>query len=588
MTGAGPAGPSGPAEHAGPAGRARHGPIPADLAAEAEEWLAADPDPSTRAELTELLEGGDVEALHALFQDPLSFGTAGLRGQIGAGPARMNRLVVRRTTAGLARWVLDQGPDAARRGIVVGRDARHRSDEFAADVAAVASAAGLRVRMLPGPLPTPLTAFAVKHFGAAAGVMITASHNPASDNGYKVYMADGAQVIPPEDAIIAEAAGAATSLQIGAAGEGAEAVDEAELIGAYRRAVFSFLDVSGPRHLKIVYTPMHGVGGRVLPALFDQAGFERVSVVAAQAAPDPDFPTVAFPNPEEPGALDLALADAMRLHADVVLANDPDADRLAVAVPDEASGAWRVLTGDEVGVLLADHVLGATSGGDRLVATSIVSSSMLSKMAEAAGVAYVETLTGFKWIARAALRRPGHRFVFGYEEALGYEIGDVVADKDGLSAALVAAELAARAKSQRASVIGRLDELAASFGVHATAQWSLRLEGPAAQAQIAEVVEGWRAQPPESLAGLAVTEVVDMSKGTRDLPATDALVLRIGQRARVVFRPSGTEPKLKAYFEVVTPPLPVSGVTEARLDANRLLQTLREEVAARSQVLAGS
>ena len=232
----------------------------------------------------------------------------------------MNRLVVRRTTAGLAQWVLDQGPDAARRGIVVGRDARHRSDEFAADVAAVASAAGLRVRELPGPLPTPLTAFAVKHFGAAAGVMITASHNPASDNGYKVYMADGAQVIPPEDAIIAEAARAATSLQIGAAGDGAEVVDEAELIGAYGRAVFNFLDVSGPRRLKIVYTPMHGVGGRVLPALFDQAGFKQVSVVAAQAAPDPDFPTVAFPNPEEPGALDLALADAMRLDADVVLA----------------------------------------------------------------------------------------------------------------------------------------------------------------------------------------------------------------------------------------------------------------------------
>jgi len=561
-------------------GRTGPGAVPTGLAADVEAWLAADPDESTRAELVALVERGDVDALSARFQHPLSFGTAGLRGELGAGPARMNRLVVRRTTAGLAQWLLQQDPEAAQSGIVVGRDARHRSDDFADDVAAVACAAGLRVRVIPRPLPTPLTAFAVRHFAAAAGVMITASHNPARDNGYKVYMADGAQVIPPYDALIAEAARTAVLPAIGEGGGRGESVDVSELVEAYRNAVFAFLEGSGPRRLKIVYTPLHGVGGQVLPGLLDKAGFDQVSVVAAQAAPDPDFPTVPFPNPEEPGALDLALADAARLDADIILANDPDADRLAVALPDEASGRWRVLTGDELGVLLADHVLGATSGADRLVATTIVSSTMLSKMARAASVAYVETLTGFKWIARAALRRPGTRFVFGYEEALGYAVGDVVADKDGLSAALVVAELAARAKERGTPVASRLDELSSSYGVHATGQWSMRLEGPAALDEIAEVVGRWRTRPPTSIAGLAVTEVVDLLAGTVDLPATDALVLRLGHEARVVLRPSGTEPKLKAYFEVVTAPVRPSGLDRARLGADRRLGALREEVAA--------
>jgi len=578
-----------------PTGREEPEPIPAGLAAEAEAWIAADPDPSTRAELAALLEAGDAGAVRDRFEHPLTFGTAGLRGALGAGPARMNRLVVRRTTAGLARWVLDQGAQAARSGIVVGRDARHGSEEFAGDVAAVAAAAGLRVRVLPRPLPTPLTAFAVKHLAAAAGVMITASHNPASDNGYKVYAADGAQVIPPDDALIAEAAKTSQASEIasatvpdGVAGRGIDAVDEKDLIGAYRRAAFGFLDPSGPRRLRIVYTPLHGVGGGVLPDLLAQAGFEEVSVVAAQAVPDPDFPTVAFPNPEEPGALDLALADAVRIKADVILANDPDADRLAVAVPDPVSGSWRVLTGDELGVLLADHILALTRGDDRLVATTIVSSTLLSKIAEAAGVAYVETLTGFKWIARAALRRPGHRFVFGYEEALGYEVGDLVADKDGLSAALVAAELAARAKEQGTSVIGRLDDLESRFGVHKTAQWSLRLAGPMAGAEMAEVVGRWRRHPPASLAGLAVNELVDLYEGTEQLPATDALVFRLEGGARVVLRPSGTEPKLKAYFEVITGPVRLEGLANARRGADRLLRVLQDEVAARCEPHAGS
>jgi phosphomannomutase len=574
-------------------------PIPAALAAEAQAWMAADPDPSTRAELAALLEAGDGAAVRARFERPLSFGTAGLRGALGAGPARMNRLVVRATTSGVAQWVLGQGAEAARRGIVVGRDSRHGSDEFARDVAAVASGAGVAVRVFPRPLPTPITAFAVKHFGAAAGVMVTASHNPAADNGYKVYMADGAQVIPPDDAFIAEAASAAmagavaspeisTAAPQAAAAQYGEPIDEVELLGAYRRAAFGLLDPAGPRRLRIVYTPLHGVGGQVLPELLEQAGFGPVSVVAAQGAPDPDFPTVAFPNPEEPGALDLALGDAIRLDADLVLANDPDADRLAIAVPDPVSGAWRMLTGDELGALLADRVLFATSGGDRLVATTIVSSTMLSAMAQAAGVAYVETLTGFKWIARAALRRPGSRFVFGYEEALGYQVGDAVSDKDGLSAALVVAEIAAGAKARGTSVTDRLDSLASRFGVHATAQWSLRLEGPTAQAEMAAIVGRWRRYPPTALAGLAVTELVDLSQGTGELPATDALVLRLAGGARVVLRPSGTEPKLKVYFEVVGGPASLEHLAGERRRADQLLRLLRDDVAARCQSMKGS
>ncbi len=579
-------------------GREETEPIPAGLAAEARAWMAADPDGSTRAELAALLDAGDGAAVRDRFERPLKFGTAGLRGALGAGPARMNRFVVRATTAGVARWVLSQGAEAARRGLVVGRDARHGSEEFARDVAEVAAGAGVRVRVLPRPLPTPLTAFAVKHLGAAAGVMVTASHNPAADNGYKVYMADGAQVIPPDDAVIAEAAGTAmagaiTSPAGSRAPEAAtvrpgEIIDEAELLGAYRRAAFGLLDPTGPRRLRIVYTPLHGVGGEVLPELLAQAGFGPVSVVAAQAVPDPDFPTVAFPNPEEPGALDLAFADAVRLDADLVLANDPDADRLAVAVPDPSRGTWRMLTGDELGVLLADHVLAATSGDDRLVATTIVSATMLSEMAQAAGVAYVETLTGFKWIARAARRRPGSRFVFGYEEALGYQVGEAVSDKDGLSAALVAAGMAAAAKDQGTSLIDRLDSLASRFGVHETAQWSLRLEGPAAQGEMAGIVGAWRTRPPATLAGLTVTGLVDLAAGTGELPAANALVLRLEKGARVVLRPSGTEPKLKVYFEVATGPVSPERLAEERRQADRLLGSLRDDVTARCQSMIGS
>jgi phosphomannomutase len=544
--------------------------------------LAADPDPVTRDELATLLSANDTDALEERFSHPLQFGTAGLRGSLGAGPSHMNRAVVRRTTAGVGRWVARQGPAAVAAGVVVGRDARHGSAAFAADVADVLTSFGVAVHFLSRPLPTPITAFAVRQFGAAAGVVITASHNPAADNGYKVYSADGSQIIPPDDADIAAGAAAGMAPAAGVP-RGSETVVDDEVMSAYRAAVLGLLDPHGPRALRAVYTPMHGVGGAVLPDLLVAGGFDAPHLVTEQAEPDPDFPTVPFPNPEEPGALDHAIATARRVDADIVLVNDPDADRLAIAVPDR-DGGWRAFTGDELGILIADRCLQTTTGPGRLVATTVVSSSMLSKLAAEAGVAYQETLTGFKWIARAALQQPGHHLVFGYEEALGYTIGGIVADKDGMSAALVVAEMAAIARAEGGSLLDNLDALSARLGVHETSQWSLRNEGPGGIEALAVVVTRWRRDAPQELGGLAVTEVIDLAHGTEQLPPTDALVLRLGRHGRVVLRPSGTEPKLKAYLEVTTDPPGLDGLAAARLAASQRLEILREDVAARCQI----
>jgi phosphomannomutase len=554
----------------------------AGLRPRVEAWMAADPDPSTRAELAGLLAAGDIVALEDRFAQPLRFGTAGLRAPLGAGPARMNRAVVRRTTAGVAGWVGGRGQQAVSAGVVVGRDARHGSARFAADAVDVLASFGVAVHVLSRPLPTPITAFAVRRLGAAAGVVVTASHNPAADNGYKVYAGDGAQIIPPDDTDIAAAADAEPVPASGTATGFTASVDE-EMLAAYTDAVLGLLDPRGPRDLRAVYTPMHGVGGAVLPGLLAAAGFDVPHVVAEQAEPDPDFPTVPFPNPEEPGALALAVAAAGRTGADVVLANDPDADRLAVAVPDR-DGGWRALTGDELGILIASRCLRVTSGPGRLVATTVVSSSMLSKLAAEAGVAYEETLTGFKWIARAAQRRPGHHLVFGYEEALGYTIGDVVADKDGMSAALVVAEMAAQARAEGRSLLDDLDAVSARLGVHLTAQLSQRAEGPQGIEALARVVERWRRDPPAELGWLAVSEVVDLADGAAGLPPTDALVVRLGGHGRVVLRPSGTEPKLKAYLEVTTDPPGLDGLAAAHRDASARLDALRGDVAARCRV----
>jgi len=556
----------------------------ADLRAQAAAWAADDPDPVTRAEVDDLVARDDEDALEERFGARLEFGTAGLRGKLGAGPNRMNRALVRRAAAGLARYLRQQGTTAG--GVVIGYDARHQSAQFAADTAAVVAGAGLTAHLLHRPLPTPVLAYAIRDRGADAAVMVTASHNPAEYNGYKVYLGDGAQIIPPVDQeIAAQIEAVVTLVDVAVADPGDPrivAVGE-DLVDRYLSDAASQSLTPGARDLAIVYTPMHGVGGSITTRLLAMTGFADVSVVTAQFDPDPDFPTVAFPNPEEPGAMDLAMAEARRLRADVVLANDPDADRLGVAVPagPDRAGPWQSLRGDEIGALLADHILRGTSGDDRLVVTSIVSSTLLSKMAAAAGVNFIETLTGFKWLARAVDSHRGWRFVFGYEEALGYCVGTMVRDKDGITAALLFAELAARLKSEGRSLFDRLDDLARLHGAHVTRQWSSTVTGPDGPARIRDVVERLRRDPPTELDGRAVTDFVDLQAGTGALPPTDGLVLHLGERIRVIVRPSGTEPKVKVYFEVVEP-VPDGDVGAARARGEATVAGLKAAMAART------
>lgn len=520
----------------------------AALLAAARAWRDDDPDPVTRAEVDALLAAGDIDGIGERFATRVQFGTAGLRGALGAGPNRMNRALVRRATAGVASWLRASGRVGP---VVVGRDARHGSAEFAEDTAAVLAGAGFPVLVLPRPLPTPVTAFAVLHRQAVAGVMITASHNPPADNGYKLYLGDGAQIVSPVDAEISrhiDAVGAVSALPMGS--DGIEVLGD-DVLDAYVAAVVGLLGGPPAAPVRSVYTAMHGVGAETLRLAFRAAGFGLPDEVAEQVEPDPDFPTVAFPNPEEPGALDRSLALAREVDAHLVIANDPDADRLAVAVPDpDVEGGWRPLTGDELGALLADHVLRAQPAGpDDVVVTTVVSSRLLSRLAAAHGVAYGEALTGFKWVVRAPAA--GQRFRFGYEEALGYCVGDVVRDKDGISAALVTAELAARLVAEGSTLRERLGEIFRAHGVHVTRQRSLRLSGADWLSRVTEAMATVRAAPPSEIAGRRLLDVEDLLAGER-LPPSDVLIWTL-DGARVVVRPSGTEPKLKCYAEVVAP-----------------------------------
>ncbi|MFJ6794727.1 phospho-sugar mutase [Streptomyces sp. NPDC091268] len=539
-----------------------------ELITRARAWLAEDPDPQTADELAALIAAGDTAELADRFSGTLQFGTAGLRGELGAGPMRMNRAVVIRAAAGLAEYLKAQGH--AEGLVVVGYDARYKSADFARDTAAVMTGAGLRAAVLPRPLPTPVLAYAIRHLGAVAGVEVTASHNPPRDNGYKVYLGDGSQIVSPADAEIAARIGSVGALaQVPRPADGWLQLDE-EVLEAYLTRTDAVLTPGSPRGVRTVYTAMHGVGKDVVMAAFARAGFPEPVLVAEQAEPDPAFPTVAFPNPEEPGAMDLAFAKAAEVRPDIVLANDPDADRCAVAVPD--GGGWRMLRGDEVGALLAAHLV--RKGVQGVFAESIVSSSLLGRIAEAAGLGYEETLTGFKWISRVEGLR------YGYEEALGYCVDpEGVRDKDGITAALLVSELASELKEQGRTLTDLLDDLALAHGLHATDQLSVRVSDLSV---IASAMAALRAAPPTSLGGLRVVSAQDLGRGTESLPPTDGLRYYLDgeYQARVIVRPSGTEPKLKCYLEVVVPVAGAADLAPARSRGQQVLDAIKKDLAA--------
>lgn len=554
-----------------------------ELITRARAWLAEDPDPGTRDELARLLDRlhpdgapgtADKEAAAELadrFAGTLQFGTAGLRGELGAGPTRMNRAVVVRAAAGLAAYLKDEGHAGGL--VVIGYDARHMSAEFAHDTASVMTGAGLRAALLPRPLPTPVLAFAIRHLGAVAGVEVTASHNPPRDNGYKVYLGDGSQIVPPADNGIAERIAAVGALaDVPRPADGWDTLGE-EVTEAYLARTDAVLSPGSPRTARTVYTAMHGVGKDVLLAAFARAGFPAPVLVTEQAEPDPDFPTVAFPNPEEPGAMDLAFATARAARPDLIVANDPDADRCAVAVPVadpvDPDGGWRMLRGDEVGALLAAHLV--RRGVTGTFAESIVSSSLLGRIAAGAGLGYEETLTGFKWIARVDGLR------YGYEEALGYCVDpEGVRDKDGITAALLITELASELKEEGRTLLDLLDDLAVEHGLHATDQLSVRVEDLSV---IADAMRALRERPPATLAGRPVTRAEDLTLGSGELPPTDGLRYFL-DGARVIVRPSGTEPKLKCYLEAVVPVGAREELPRARTEALDLLAALKRDLAA--------
>ena len=513
---------------------------PEAIRVEAELWLAAEPDADVANELRQLLNG-PPEELNSRFAGRLQFGTAGLRAPIGAGPLRMNRLVVRQAAAGLAAYLLETVPDAGSRGVVVGYDARRKSDVFAADTARVLAAAGIPAMVFDGVVPTPLVAWAITDLEAAAAVVVTASHNPPADNGYKVYLGDGAQIVPPHDVGIAARIAAIdpTRITLADPDDGLISLVEASVRERYLAAVAEVRLCPKISEVTVAYTALHGVGATLLSEAFHMAGFDQPHMVAAQRDPDPEFSTVAFPNPEEPGAMDRVMELAAEVGADLALANDPDADRLGMAIP-QPDGSWRRLSGDEIGWLFADHILRHTSGSDRLIVTTLVSSALLGRMAEAYGVHHVETFTGFKWIGRAVLDRPDQRFVFGYEQALGYLVASRPLDKDGISAAVMAAEIAALAASEGTTLQGRLDALAVRFGRHITRELSVRMDPKAA----ADAVARLQSHPP--------TQILDRQvEAVQEFREAGLLRLTLMGGVRVQVRPSGTEPKVKLYAEAV-------------------------------------
>ena len=547
-----------------------------ELKAEVEAWIDQDLDEVTRSELSELLIAATTEAeieLLDAFRAPLEFGTAGLRGKLGGGPNRMNRVVVIKAAAGLAEYLTNQG--LVGQSVVIGYDGRFNSDVFAQDTAQVMAAAGFVPMIFDHVVPTPVLAFAIRDLGTCAGVMVTASHNPPQDNGYKVYLGDGRQIVPPADKEISEYIRKVTDVRQ------VPMKDASTIVGAdvEERYISSLANIihAGPTtpqqrgDIVSVYTAMHGVGWNSVHEACVSSDFKEPNAVLEQRDPDPRFPTVAFPNPEEKGALDLSIAMANQTHADILIANDPDADRLAVALP-LANGEWKTLHGDQVGSLLAWWVIErARRTNTKLEGTfanSIVSSMLMEQIARDAGLDYVNTLTGFKWVSRVP------NLIYGYEEALGYCVNpEFVGDKDGVSAATFILEMAAALKKEGRTLWNVLDDLALRFGLHASDQVSVRVND---LSQVAHVMNALRTNPPATFGGMSVVEVLDLAKSATGLPPTDGVIFMLQgndevSKARVIVRPSGTEPKIKCYLEVVCPN---EDLTIARESARKALDGL--------------
>ena len=511
------------------------------LVGEVQAWITDDPDPSTASQLQQWLDTNNEAELRASFNGFLQFGTAGLRGPIRPGPSGMNRAVVGRTAAGIVAYMKERNLTS----VIIGRDARHGSEDYTFETAEIMSGAGMKVFVLPRPLPTPVLAFATNELGCDVGIMVTASHNPPQDNGYKVYLGGtvdgieyrGSQIVSPTDVSIAHKIAGITSLKQQPRGKEWTVLGE-EIIEKYIDRTASL--ATKPGSLRIVYTAMHGVGTETLQRVFQKAGFTSPILVEAQAAPDPDFPTVAFPNPEEPGAIDLALETAKSFDADLVIANDPDADRCAAAVKDPVTG-WRMLRGDELGAILGESIARKTSTG--IFANSIVSSSILKKIAEHYQLDFKETLTGFKWLAKIK------GLTFGYEEALGYAVdAKTVNDKDGISAAITLAQIATDLAADGKTLLDLLDEIWARHGFHATEQISIRLSD---LSKVGVILGGIRNNPPLNIAGRVVTSIDDLAAPTDGLPPTDGLRIWLDGGVRIIIRPSGTEAKMKCYIEVI-------------------------------------
>jgi len=514
------------------------------LRAEVEKWITEDPDPVTRKELQKLLDTSNEATLRSCFSGFLEFGTAGLRGPLGPGPSRMNRAVVTKTAAGIATYMKRHGLNS----VVIGRDARYGSEDFTRDTAEIMMGAGFTTYVLPRPLPTPVLAYAVRNLRCDVGIMVTASHNPPQDNGYKVYLGgtvngvayNGSQIISPTDAEISRDISEVPPLPTLTRAAGWSVLDESS-VDSYVTATSRL--ATKPGSLKVVYSAMHGVGTETLRKVFIAAGFPEPILVAEQAEPNPDFPTVAFPNPEEPGAIDLSLKKAADVSADLVIANDPDADRCAAAIA-EKNGQWRMLRGDEVGALLGEYMARRAPDKSAIMANSIVSSSILSKIARHHGLRFTETLTGFKWLAKIP------NLWFGYEEALGYAVdSQSVNDKDGISAALALVQLATDLHRENKTLADLLEEIWQRHGYHGTKQISVRTTSVA---QIDSILARFRNAIPKSIGRFSVSQFDDLEKPSDGLPPTNGVRIYLGDNIRVIVRPSGTEPKIKCYIEVVS------------------------------------